>query len=99
MTSTVWPDVLSSTLSAVYRAVQADPMLRRAHEIAILEAQAYGGNAEDARRAIEVWAARGCLVRVAGSWRITDRGRDEAKRLINQTRREQAGEIPHLLLR
>ena len=83
MTSTVWPDVLTNALAAVYRADQADPILRRAHEIVLLEAQAHGGTADDARRAIEVWEARGCLTRVGANWRITDRGRDEARRLID----------------
>jgi hypothetical protein len=29
-----------------------------------------------------VWESRGCLARHGLDWRITDRGRDEAKRLI-----------------
>jgi hypothetical protein len=82
MTATVWPTVLTSTLAAVYRADQADPTLRRTREIVVLEAEAYGGTAEDAQRAIEVWESRGCLARHGLDWRITDRGRDEAKRLI-----------------
>ena len=82
MTATEWPTVLTSTLAAVYRADQADPTLRRAREIVVLEAQAYGGTAEDAQRAIEVWESRGCLARHGLDWRITDRGRSEAKRLI-----------------
>jgi hypothetical protein len=82
MTATVWPSVLTNTLAAVYRADQADPTCRRAREIVELEAQAYGGTAEDAQRAIEVWESRGCLARHGLDWRITDRGRHEAKRLI-----------------
>jgi hypothetical protein len=82
MSTTVWPSVLTNTLAAVYRADQADPMLRRTREIVLLEAEAHGGTAEDAERAIEVWEARGCLARHGLDWRITDRGRSEAKRLI-----------------
>ena len=82
MSTTVWPCVLTNTLAAVYRADQADPTLRRAREIVLLEAEAHGGTVEDAERAIEVWEARGCLARHGLYWRITDRGRSEAKRLI-----------------
>ena len=81
-TATVWPAVLTNTLAAVYRADQADPMLRRTREIVVLEAEAHGGTAEDAARAIEVWESRGCLARHGQDWRITDHGRSEAKRLI-----------------
>ena len=86
MTATVWPTVLTSTLAAVYRVDQADPMLRRAHEIVVLEAEACGGTAEDAQRAIEVWESRGCLARHGLGWRITDQGRSEAKRIIQARR-------------
>ena len=82
MSTTAWPSILTSTLAAVYRANRADPTLRRAREIVLLEAEAHGGTMEDAERAIEVWEARGCLARHGLDWRITDRGRHEAKRLI-----------------
>jgi hypothetical protein len=82
MSSIVWPNVLTNTLAAVYRADQADPTFRRAREVVMLEADAYGGTPEDGLRAIEVWEARGCLARLGPDWRITDRGRDEARRLI-----------------
>ena len=77
-----WPDVLTSVLVAVYRADQADPTLRRAREVVMLEAEAHGGTAQDGQRAIEVWEERGCLFRSGTTWRITDRGREEARRLI-----------------
>ena len=86
MTATVWPSVLTNTLAAVYRADHADPTLRRAREIVLLEAQAHGGTAEDAQRALEVWESRGCLARHGLEWRITDQGRTEAKRLIQARR-------------
>jgi hypothetical protein len=92
MTATVWPAVLTNTLAAVYRADQADPMLRRTREIVILEAEAHGGTAEDAVRAIEVWESRGCLTRHGQDWRITDHGRSEAKRLIQA--RHPSGSTP-----
>jgi hypothetical protein len=82
MSSTAWPNVLTSALAAVYRADQADPTWRRTREVVLLEAEAQGGTREDGVRAIETWEARGCLARVGSDWRITDRGRDEAKRLI-----------------
>ena len=82
MSATVWPSVLTNTLAAVYRADHADPTLRRTREIVLLEAEAHGGTADDAERAIEVWEARGCLARHGLDWRITDRGRNEARRLI-----------------
>jgi hypothetical protein len=82
MNSIAWPNVLTHTLAAVYRADQADPTFRRAREVVMLEAEAHGGTPEDGQRAIEVWEARGCLARLGADWRITDRGRDEAKRLI-----------------
>ena len=74
--------MLTNTLAAVYRADQADPTFRRARGVVMLEADAHGGTPEDGQRAIEVWEARGCLTRLGLDWRITDRGRDEAKRLI-----------------
>ena len=82
MNSVAWPNVLTNTLAAVYRADRADPTFRRAREVVMLEADAHGGTPEDGMRAIEVWEARGCLARLGPDWRITDRGRDEAKRLI-----------------
>jgi hypothetical protein len=82
MTSTTWPSVLTNSLAAIYRADHADPTWRRAREVVMLEAAAHGGTPEDGLRAIETWEARGCLARVGSDWRITDRGRDEAKRLI-----------------
>jgi hypothetical protein len=82
MSSTAWPDVLTNVLAAVFRADQADPTWRRAREVVLLEAQAQGGTREDGLRAIETWEARGCLARAGSDWRITDRGRDEARRLI-----------------
>jgi hypothetical protein len=48
----------------------------------MLEAEAQGGTPEEGLRAIATWEARGCIARVGSDWRITDRGRDEAKRLI-----------------
>ena len=77
-----WPEVLGNVLVAVYRADQADPTLRRAREVILLEAEAHGATVDDGLRAIEVWAERGCLTRSGTYWRITDRGRDEARRLI-----------------
>jgi hypothetical protein len=82
MNSVAWPHMLTNTLAAVYRADQADPTFRRAREVVMFEADAHGGTPEDGLRAIEVWEARGCLARLGPDWRITDRGRDEAKRLI-----------------
>jgi hypothetical protein len=82
MSSRNWPNVLTHALAAVYRADHADPTLRRTREVIALEAEAHGGTLEDAQRAIDVWEARGCLARLGTDWRITDRGRDEAKRLI-----------------
>lgn len=82
MNAEAWPNVLTNTLAAVYRVDQADPTWRRAREVVLLEAEAEGGTAEDGLRAIEAWEARGCLARAGSDWRITDRGRDEAKRLI-----------------
>jgi hypothetical protein len=77
-----WPDVLTNVLVAVYRADQADPTLRRAGEVMMMEAVAHGGTAADGQRAIELWAERGCLARSGTLWKITDRGRDEARRII-----------------
>jgi hypothetical protein len=82
MESSVWPNVLTNALAAIYRADQADPMLRRVREVVMLETEAHGGTPEDGQRAIEVWEARGCLSRTGLDWRITDRGREEARRLI-----------------
>jgi hypothetical protein len=59
--SVAWPNVLTNTLAAVYRADHADPTFRRARDVVMLEADAHGGTAEDGLRAIEVWEARGCL--------------------------------------
>src|SRR4051812_22510853 len=86
MSSTTWPKILTNTLAAVYRTDQADPTWRRAREVMMLEAAAHGGTPEDGLRAIETWEARGCLARAGSDWRITDRGRDEAKRLIEGRR-------------
>jgi len=83
MNSVAWPNVLANTLAAVYRADHADPTFRRAREVVMLEVDAHGGTAQDGLRAIEEWEARGCLARFGPDWRITDRGRYEAKRLID----------------
>lgn len=84
MNSVAWPKVLTNTLAAVYRADQADPTFRRAREVVMREADAHGGTPEGEQRAIESVGrhARGCLAPLGPDWRITDRGRDEAKRLI-----------------
>lgn len=82
MNATAWPNVLTTALAAIYRADQADPTWRRAREVVLLEAEAQGGTREDGLRAIETWETRGCLARFGSDWRITDRGRDEARRLI-----------------
>ena len=99
MNSVAWPNVLANTLAAIYRADHADPTFRRAREVVMLEADAHGGTAEDGLRAIEVWEARGCLARFGPDWRITDRGRDEAKRFIEHrllSELSAAGETPEV---
>jgi hypothetical protein len=82
MDSKAWADPLERQrlLADVLVAAVRDPGL--VEEASSLEVEAHGGAPEDVARALSYWARCKALELDADAWRVTERGRDEAKRLI-----------------